>query len=103
MVHYTMNIKEAKAILATIDLRIELEFDSATKTLTLHNIESSKRFGMGYAWHATVKLEGNKAVEKSFECHTADTTTGVFHHNLPAPEPLQKKFDAILEKLHIIP
>ena len=96
-----MNVKEAKAILATIDPYIELEFDSATKTLTFHNLQFSKRFGMGYAWHAYVRLEGNTVVDTAYECHTADTTTGVFHQKLPAPEPLQIKLRSILEKLHI--
>lgn len=98
-----MNVKEAKAILAKTDPYMELEFDSATKTLTFHNLQFSKRFGMGYAWHASVTLEGNKAISKNFECHTADTTTGVFHQSLPAPEPLQQKLDDILRRLAIIP
>ena len=97
-----MNVHEAKEIVSKIDPRIELEFNSKEKTLTFFNLESSKRFGMGYAWHAYVKLEGNKAIEKNFECHTQDTTTGVFHQSLPAPEPLKDKLDRILKQLQIV-
>lgn len=84
----SMTVREAKAALKVAYPQIELEYESATRLLVLRNLVYQKRFGMGYAWHAFLTLKDNDIVDAKFECHTNDTTTGVFHQSLPAPKPV---------------
>ncbi len=90
-----MTINEAKIALKASYPHIKLEYESPTRILTLRNLVFSKRFGMGYAWHAFLTLEDINVVEVRFECHTSDTTSGVFHQALPAPKPIWNELHAV--------
>jgi len=90
-----MTVREAKAALKVAYPQIDLEYESATRLLVLRNLIRQKRFGMGYAWHAFLTLEDTNVVDVKFECHTSDTTTGVFHQSLPATEPIWESLSDI--------
>lgn len=94
-----MTVREAKAALEGPYPQIDLEYESATRLLVLRNLIRQKRFGMGYAWHVFLTLEDTNVVNARFECHTNDTTTGVFHQTLPAPKPIWDRLSDVCEKI----
>lgn len=96
-----MTVSEAKKRLKNDFSYIKLEYNSKELLLTLKNLVYSKRFGMGYAWHAFLTLSGNDVVKARFECHTSDTSTGVFHQKLPAPPPVWDELRKVCEVLEL--
>lgn len=98
---FAMTVSEANLLLTKHYPDIEMAYDKASRELVLRNIELVKRFGMSYAWHAFVTLKDDTAEKVRFECHTSDTTTGVFQQSLPAPEPIWERLREILATLSI--
>jgi hypothetical protein len=94
-----MTVREARAALKAAYPQIDLEYESANRILTLRNLVRQKRFGMGYAWHAFLTLEDTDVVDVQFECHTSDTTTGVFHQKLPATKPIWERLDDVCKTI----
>jgi hypothetical protein len=98
---FAMTVSEAKLLLTKYYPEVEMAYDKESRELALRNIELVKRFGMSYAWHAFVTLKEDTAEKMRFECHTSDTTTGVFQQSLPAPEPIRERLAKILTTLSI--
>jgi len=94
-----MTVREAKAALKATYPDIDLEYESAERLLVLRNLIRHKRFGMGYAWHVFLKLEDSDVVDARFECHTSDTSTGVFHQSLPATKPIWERLNQVCQAI----